>query len=74
MSDIPQSKSQKLLEIGKCIKDPVYAIENFLETFDQTQKSFVRFKLFPIAKFLNEPLFNYMEAKRSSDYPIAHFS
>ena len=47
MSDIPQSKSQKLLEIGKCIKDPVYAIENFLETFDQTQKSFVRFKLFP---------------------------
>jgi|688.fasta_scaffold06365_2 intein/homing endonuclease len=47
MSDTPQSKSQKLLEIGKCIKDPVYAIENFLETFDQTQKGFVRFKLFP---------------------------
>lgn len=52
MSDIPQSKSQKLLEIGKCIKDPVYAIENFLETFDQTQKGFVRFKLFPKQKEL----------------------
>jgi len=52
MSDVPQSKSQKLLEIGKCIKDPTYAIENYLETFDQTQKGFVRFKLFPKQKEL----------------------
>ena len=52
MSDLPQSKSQKLLEIGKCIKDPIYAIEHYLETFDQTQKGFVRFKLFPKQKEL----------------------
>ena len=47
MSNVPQNKAQKLMEIGKAMKDPVYAIENYLETFDQTQKGFVRFKLFP---------------------------
>ena len=52
MSTVPQSKSQKLLEIAKCIKDPIYAIENYLETFDQTQKGYVRFKLFPKQKEL----------------------
>ena len=52
MSNIPQNKAQKLLEVGKCIKDPVYAIESYLETFDQTQKSFVNFKLFPKQKEL----------------------
>src|SRR6185295_9885521 len=52
MTNAPQSKSQKLLEIAKCIKDPIYAIENYLQTFDQTQKGFVRFKLFPKQKEL----------------------
>ena len=52
MSNVPQSKAQKLMEIGKAMKDPVYAIENYLETFDQTQKGFVRFKLFPKQKEL----------------------
>jgi hypothetical protein len=47
MSNIPQNKGQKLLEIGKCMRDPVHAIEGYLTTFDQTQKSFVNFKLFP---------------------------
>jgi len=52
MSTIPQNKGQKLLEIGKCIKDPAHAIEGYLTTFDQTQKSFVNFKLFPKQKEL----------------------
>ena len=52
MSNTPQTKAQKLIEIAKCIKDPVYAIENYLETFDQTQKGYVRFKLFPKQKEL----------------------
>lgn len=52
MSKIPQSKAQKILEIAKCIKDPIYAIESYLTTFDQTQKGFVNFKLFPKQKEL----------------------
>lgn len=52
MSKIPQNKAQKLLEIGHCMKDPIYAIENYLETFDQTQKGYVNFKLFPKQKEL----------------------
>lgn len=34
-------------EYALCIQDPVYAIENYLETFDKTQEGFVPFKLFP---------------------------
>jgi hypothetical protein len=41
------SKSQMLLEIGRCLKNPVYAIESYLETEDRTQGGFVPFKLFP---------------------------
>ena len=52
MPNIPQNKGQKLLEIAKCIKDPIYAIESYLETFEQTQKGFVNFKLFPKQKEL----------------------
>jgi hypothetical protein len=54
MSNIPQNKGQKLLEIGKCMRNPVYAIESYLTTFDQTQKGFVNFKLFPKQKELVE--------------------
>ena len=36
-----------LYEIGKCMNDPVYAIESYLETEDRTQGGFVPFKLFP---------------------------
>lgn len=36
-----------LLEIGRCLKNPVYAIESYLETEDRTQGGFVPFKLFP---------------------------
>lgn len=46
------SKAQMLLEIGKCLTDPIYAIENYLETEDRTQNGFVPFKLFPRQKEL----------------------
>jgi len=35
-----------LEEYYKCLDDPIYAIENYLETFDKTQNGFVPFKLF----------------------------
>jgi len=37
-------------EYAKCIQDPIYAIENYLETFDKTQEGFVPFTLFPRQK------------------------
>jgi phage FluMu gp28-like protein len=46
------NKAQKLIEIGKCMKDPIYAIETYLETEDRTQGGFVPFKLFPRQKEL----------------------
>jgi len=46
------NKAQMLYEIGKCIKDPIYAIETYLETEDRTQGGFVPFKLFPKQKEL----------------------
>jgi len=52
MSNVVQNKTQKLLELAKCMKDPIYTIESYLTTFDQTQKSFVNFKLFPKQKEL----------------------
>jgi hypothetical protein len=45
-------KSQKILEIAKCMKDPVYAIETYLQTEDRTQGGYVPFKLFPKQKKL----------------------
>ena len=41
-----------MYEIGKCLKDPIYAIESYLETEDRTQNGFVPFKLFPRQKEL----------------------
>lgn len=35
-----------LKEYARCLMDPVYAIETYLETFDKTQEGFVPFKLF----------------------------
>tara|TARA_R110000796_G_scaffold11198_5_gene37386 strand:+ start:10731 stop:12524 length:1794 start_codon:yes stop_codon:yes gene_type:complete len=36
-----------LKEYYQCLKDPTYAIQNYLETFDKTQEGFVPFTLFP---------------------------
>ncbi len=38
------------LEYSNCFKDPIYAIETYLETFDKTQEGFVPFRLFPRQK------------------------
>ena len=51
-------KQQILLEYTKCASDPAYGIENYLETFDKTQNSFVPFELFKGQKLL---LRNLME-------------
>lgn len=37
-------------EYAKSIRDPIYAIETFLKTFDKTQEGYVPFKLFPRQK------------------------
>jgi len=37
-------------EYARCLTNPVYAIETYLETFDKTQEGFVPFKLFPRQK------------------------
>lgn len=39
-----------LKEYHRCLQDPIYAIESYLETFDKTQEGFVPFKLFPKQK------------------------
>jgi len=41
------TKGQKLLEMARCLKDPIYAIESYLHTEDRTQGGEVPFKLFP---------------------------
>lgn len=44
------TRQEILLEYGKCLESPIYAIETYLETFDKTQEGFVPFKLFPRQK------------------------
>ena len=57
------TKGQMMYEIGKCMKDPIYAIESYLETEDRTQGGFVPFKLFPRQKEL-------VDAYRVNDHNI----
>ena len=52
-----------LLEIGRCLKEPIYAIESYLETEDRTQGGFVPFKLFPRQQEL-------VEAYKKNDHNI----
>ena len=47
-------------EYSKCLMNPIYAIETYLETFDKTQEGFVPFKLFPRQK----EIINAYEAHR----------
>lgn len=44
------SRKQQILTYAKCLADPTYAIETFLQTFDKTQNGYVPFKLFPKQK------------------------
>ena len=41
------TRGEILIEYAKCLQDPVYAIETYLETKDNTQGGFVQFNLFP---------------------------
>jgi hypothetical protein len=46
------TSSEILNEYAKCIMDPKYAIETYLQTFDKTQEGFVPFKLFERQKYI----------------------
>ena len=41
------TKEELISEYAKCYKDTGYAIESYLETYDNTQSKYVPFKLFP---------------------------
>ena len=41
------TKEELIAEYAKCYKDSSYAIRTYLETYDNTQSSYVPFKLFP---------------------------
>jgi hypothetical protein len=51
-------RSEQLQEYAKCLSDPTYAIESYLETFDQTQNGYVPFLLFPKQKELVHSVFD----------------
>ena len=57
-------------EYTKCLMNPVYAIESYLETFDKTQEGFVPFKLFPrqkeIIKAYDKHRFNLVTKPRQA--------
>lgn len=59
-----------LREYTKCLMDPVYAIETYLETFDKTQEGFVPFKLFykqkEIVKAYKDHRFNIITKPRQA--------
>ena len=44
------NKEQLIHEYAKCFKNTSYAIESYLETYDNTQSKYVPFKLFPEQK------------------------
>jgi hypothetical protein len=54
------TRAEIVKEYAWCVKDPVHAIENYLQTFDLTQNGFVRFDLFEQQK---NAIHNY-EAER----------
>lgn len=57
-------------EYTKCLMNPIYAIETYLETFDKTQEGFVPFKLFPrqkeIIKAYDKHRFNLVTKPRQA--------
>lgn len=57
-------------EYSKCLMNPAYAIETYLETFDKTQEGFVPFKLFPrqheIIKAYDKHRFNIVTKPRQA--------
>jgi hypothetical protein len=54
------NKEDLIKEYARCLQDTNYAIESYLETYDNTQSKYVRFNLFPEQKMMlkNFELFN----------------
>lgn len=44
------TKQEILLEYARCLSNPIYPIENYLQTFDKTREGYVPFQLFPRQK------------------------
>ena len=55
------TKVEILEEYAKCLKDPVYTIEKYLDTFDKTQNKYVPFNMFHGQKELIRNLDSYNE-------------
>ena len=48
MGDVQnKTKLETMMIWAKCKADPAYFIENYLETFDKTQQTYVKFSPFP---------------------------
>lgn len=64
------SRSEIIQEYARCWNDYSYVIETYYKTFDQTQKGFVPFKLFPKQKEIiaayNEHRFNLVTKPRQA--------
>jgi len=55
------TKEELISEYAKCYRDTSYAIETYLETYDNTQSSYVPFKLFPEQKMMLKNFEDYNE-------------
>lgn len=55
------TKKELLKEYSKCLKDSVYAMKTYLETYDNTKQSYVPFELFPDQERLVHDFENYNE-------------
>ena len=54
-------QQEQILEYARCYKDTSYAIETYLETYDNTQSKYVPFKLFPEQKLMLSNFETYSE-------------
>ena len=54
-------QQEQILEYARCYKDTSYAIETYLETYDNTQSKYVPFKLFPEQKLMLNNFETYSE-------------
>ena len=54
-------QQQQIFEYAKCHKNTSYAIETYLETYDNTQSKYVPFKLFPEQEMMLDNFEEYNE-------------
>jgi len=55
------NKEEVIAEYAKCYQDTPYAIESYLETYDNTQSKYVPFKLFPEQEMMLRNFEEYSE-------------